>query len=49
MKTYTPTPSDIDRQWWVVDAEGKREASFAPMIDATLKGPEGMSQDWPPC
>jgi hypothetical protein len=24
----------------VVDAEGKREASFAPFIDATLKGPD---------
>jgi hypothetical protein len=27
---------------YVVDAEGKREASFAPMIDATLKGPEAV-------
>jgi hypothetical protein len=25
---------------YVVDAEGKREASFAPFIDATLKGPD---------
>lgn len=27
---------------YVVDAEGKREASFAPLIDATLKGPEAV-------
>ena len=26
----------------VVDAEGKREASFAPVLDATLKGPEAV-------
>jgi hypothetical protein len=26
----------------VVDAEGKREASFAPFIDATLKGPDAV-------
>ena len=25
---------------YVVDAEGKREASMAPVIDATLKGPD---------
>jgi len=27
---------------YVVDAEGKREASFTPMIDATLKGPDAV-------
>jgi hypothetical protein len=27
---------------YVVDAEGKREASFAPFIDATLKGPDAV-------
>ena len=27
---------------YVVDAEGKREASFAPWIDATLKGPDAV-------
>ena len=27
---------------YVVDAEDKREASFAPMIDATLKGPDAV-------
>src|SRR5215475_13017371 len=27
---------------YVVNAEGKREASFAPFIDATLKGPEAV-------
>jgi hypothetical protein len=27
---------------YVVDAEGKREASFAPVIDATLQGPEAV-------
>ncbi len=27
---------------YVVNGEGKREASFAPLIDATLKGPEAV-------
>src|SRR5262249_7303555 len=27
---------------YVVDAEGKREASFAPFIDATLHGPDAV-------
>jgi hypothetical protein len=27
---------------YVVDAEGKRETSFAPVIDATLKGPDAV-------
>jgi hypothetical protein len=27
---------------YVVDAEGKREASFAPIMDGTLKGPEAV-------
>jgi hypothetical protein len=27
---------------YVVDAEGKREASFAPVMDGTLKGPEAV-------
>src|SRR6266498_787823 len=27
---------------YVVDAEGKREASFAPFIDATLRGPDAV-------
>lgn len=27
---------------YVVDAEGKREASFAPVIDGTLKGPDAV-------
>jgi len=27
---------------YVVDAEGKRESSFAPVIDATLQGPEAV-------
>jgi hypothetical protein len=27
---------------YAVDAEGKREASFAPVIDATLQGPDAV-------
>jgi hypothetical protein len=27
---------------YVVDAEGKREVRFAPLIDATLKGPDAV-------
>jgi hypothetical protein len=26
----------------VVDAQGKREARFAPVMDATLKGPDAV-------
>ena len=30
----------------VVDTEGKRDASFAPIIDATLKGPDAVFALW---
>jgi len=38
MKTYTPTPSDIDRRWWVVDAEDKVLGRLATEIARVLRG-----------
>lgn len=38
MKTYTPTPKDIDRQWIVVDAEDKVLGRVASAIASRLRG-----------
>ncbi|UCC63123.1 MAG: 50S ribosomal protein L13 [Anaerolineae bacterium] len=38
MKTYTVKPGDIDRQWYLVDAEGKTLGRLASRIAAILKG-----------
>lgn len=38
MKTYTPTPSDIDRKWFVVDAEDKVLGRLATEIARVLRG-----------
>ncbi|TVR21162.1 MAG: 50S ribosomal protein L13 [Anaerolineaceae bacterium] len=37
-KTFTPTPADIERQWWVVDAEGKTLGRMATEIARILRG-----------
>lgn len=37
-KTYTPTPADVDRQWWVVDAEGLPLGRLASEVAALLRG-----------
>jgi large subunit ribosomal protein L13 len=38
MKTYTATPSDIKRDWYVVDASGKTLGRLATEIARRLRG-----------
>lgn len=38
MRTFTPTPQDIERKWWVVDAEGKTLGRLATQIATVLRG-----------
>jgi large subunit ribosomal protein L13 len=37
-KTYTPGLKDIDRQWWVVDAEGQTLGRLATKVASILRG-----------
>lgn len=37
-KTYTPSPTDIQRQWWVVDAEGQTLGRLATKVSSILRG-----------
>lgn len=38
MKTYSPRPAEIRRQWWVVDAEGTVLGRLATEIANVLRG-----------
>lgn len=38
MKTYTPKPQDIERRWWVIDAEGMVLGRIATEIARVLRG-----------
>lgn len=38
MKTYTPKAEEIERAWWVVDAEGKVLGRLASEIAKVLRG-----------
>ncbi|MGH7467746.1 MAG: 50S ribosomal protein L13 [Longimicrobiales bacterium] len=38
MKTYTPRPAEIQRRWWVVDADGKVLGRLASEIAQVLRG-----------
>jgi large subunit ribosomal protein L13 len=38
VKTYTPKPQDIDRQWLIVDAEGQTLGRLASKIAPILRG-----------
>ena len=38
MKTYTPKLTEIERRWWVVDAEGKVLGRLASEIAQILRG-----------
>lgn len=38
MKTYTPKADDIQRQWWIVDAEGRTLGRLATEIARVLRG-----------
>jgi large subunit ribosomal protein L13 len=37
-KTFVTTPTDIQRQWWVVDAEGQTLGRLASKIAPILRG-----------
>lgn len=37
-KTYTPSPQDIERKWWIVDAEGQTLGRLASKIAPILRG-----------
>ena len=37
-KTFTPRPSDIDRHWWVVDADGLPLGRLASEVASVLRG-----------
>jgi len=38
VKTYTPKPEDIEREWFLVDAEGKTLGRLASKIAEVLRG-----------
>ena len=38
MKTFVPKKNDIERKWWIVDAEGKTLGRLATRIATVLKG-----------
>ncbi len=38
MKTYTAKPGEVQRNWWVVDAEGKNLGRLASEIAVVLRG-----------
>jgi len=38
VKTYTAKPGEIERRWWVVDAEGKTLGRLATRIAMVLRG-----------
>ncbi|NLF16614.1 MAG: 50S ribosomal protein L13 [Lentisphaerae bacterium] len=38
MKTYLPKPDEIDRKWWVVDAEGQVVGRLATRLADILRG-----------
>lgn len=38
MKTYSAKPGEIERKWWVVDAQGKNLGRLASRIAVVLRG-----------
>lgn len=38
MKTYVTKPDDIEREWWVVDAQGKTLGRLASEVAKILRG-----------
>jgi large subunit ribosomal protein L13 len=38
MKTFTAKPADIERKWWIVDADGKPLGRLAAEVAAILRG-----------
>ena len=38
IRTFSPKPSDIERRWWVVDAEGQTLGRLASVVATRLRG-----------
>ncbi|HEX9711132.1 MAG TPA: 50S ribosomal protein L13 [Actinomycetota bacterium] len=38
MKTYSPKPSDVQRRWWVLDADGRVLGRLAADVARLLRG-----------
>jgi large subunit ribosomal protein L13 len=38
VKTFVTTPADIERRWWLVDAEGQTLGRLATQVAAILRG-----------
>ncbi len=38
MKTYTPKSNEIERAWWVIDAEGRPLGRLAAQVATILRG-----------
>ena len=38
MKTYTPKADEVERAWWVVDAEGKTLGRLATQVARIIRG-----------
>tara|TARA_Y100000758_G_C16036518_1_gene416621 strand:- start:882 stop:1310 length:429 start_codon:yes stop_codon:yes gene_type:complete len=38
VKTYTPKAKDIERRWWLIDAEGKTLGRLATRVAGILRG-----------
>ena len=45
MKTYLTKPAEVERQWYVVDAEGKNLGRLASQIAAILRGKHKVIYD----
>jgi large subunit ribosomal protein L13 len=43
MKTYTAKPGEIEREWYLVDAEGQTLGRLATRIADTLRGQEKIA------
>lgn len=43
MKSYMASPSDVERKWYVVDAEGKTLGRLASEIANVLRGKKNLS------
>ena len=41
-RTFTPTPADVDRTWYVVDAEGIPRSAWYPMLASASTAAAGL-------
>jgi large subunit ribosomal protein L13 len=37
-KTFSPTPKDVQREWWIVDAQGQTLGRLASQVALILRG-----------